>query len=220
MKILELFSGTESFSKVARAREHECFTVDNNPIFKPSLCKDIMDLKVEDIPFKPDIIWASPPCTTFSVASISRHWNKDGTPKESALKGMAIVLKTIAFIREMNPKFWIIENPRGMLRKQSFMPNEFRKTVTYCQYGHVSQKPTDLWNNISDWIPKPMCKPGSPCHEKASRGAKTGIQGIYNKKDYMSCHRSAVARAIIPSDLCQEILDACEIARLAKEKKT
>ena len=212
MKILELFSGTESFSKVARERGHECFTVDNEPKFNPSLCIDIMQLTPEMILEKfgkPDIIWASPPCTTFSVASISRHWNKDGTPKEIAIKGMEIVKKTIEIIKSLNPKFWIIENPRGMLRKQSFMPNEFRKTVTYCQYGHISQKPTDLWNNLN-WIPKPMCKPGSSCHEKASRGAKAGIQGIYNKKDYMSCHRSAVSRAIIPPALCREILEACE----------
>jgi len=34
MKILELFSGTESFSKVARERGHVVFTVDNDKELK------------------------------------------------------------------------------------------------------------------------------------------------------------------------------------------
>jgi len=42
MKILELFSGTESFSKVARERGHECLTVDNNPLFDADLTMDIL----------------------------------------------------------------------------------------------------------------------------------------------------------------------------------
>jgi len=50
MKILELFSGTESFSKVAKARGHRVFTIDNNPKFEPDLCKDILDVTIEDIP--------------------------------------------------------------------------------------------------------------------------------------------------------------------------
>jgi len=45
MKILELFSGTESFSKVAREQGHETFTIDNNMEFKPNLCINILNLK-------------------------------------------------------------------------------------------------------------------------------------------------------------------------------
>ena len=79
MKVLELFSGTESFSKVARERGYECFTIDNNSKFNPNLCKDIFNLELKDIPFKPDIIWASPPCEAFSVSTISRNWKKRET---------------------------------------------------------------------------------------------------------------------------------------------
>ena len=211
MKILELFSGTESFSKVARERGHECFTIDNNSQFNPDLCKDILKVSIKDIPFKPDIIWASPPCTTFSVASIQHYWD-DGKPKnDKTLHGIKIVKKTIDLIKQLKPKFFIIENPRGMLRKQDFMQELKRDTVTYCQYGAKVQKPTDLWNNLNHTF-RAMCKPGSPCHEPASRGARKGVQGINNSFSDLGS-RGKVKRAIVPKELCLEIIKFCEDKR-------
>jgi hypothetical protein len=35
----------------------------------------ILDFDVTKVPFQPDIIWASPPCTGFSVAAIGHHWS-------------------------------------------------------------------------------------------------------------------------------------------------
>lgn len=74
MDTLELFSGTKSFSKVAAALGHSTYTIDLNPKFAPDLVKDVLELEVSDLPYAPAIVWASPPCTTFSVASISTHW--------------------------------------------------------------------------------------------------------------------------------------------------
>ena len=209
MKILELFSGTESFSKVARERNHETFTVDLDRSFKPDLCKDILEFDVSMLPFKPDIIWASPPCTTFSVASMRHYW-EDGKPKnDKTLRGIQIVAKTIGIVSSINPKFYILENPRGMLRKQTMMDFlKKRDTVTYCQYGAGTQKPTDLWNNLNHKF-KPMCKPGSPCHEKASRGARAGVKGITNSFTNLGS-AGKVQRAIVPRKLCLEIIKVCE----------
>ena len=200
MKILELFSGTESFSKIARERGHEVFTIDMDRSFNPSLCKDILDVEIKDIPFKPDIIWASPPCTCFSVASIGSSWIGNYHPKrvETAL-GMAYVLKALKLIKQLEPKFWFIENPRGVLRKMAFMENLPRRTLTYCQYGEKRMKPTDIWTN-STWIPKPMCKNGDSCHVAAPRGSKTGTQGLKN----------SIERSRIPRELCLEIIKACD----------
>jgi len=81
MKVLELFAGSCSFSDVAKEYGHETFTIDNgldlstdNHYSKIDLVADILELSIDDIPFSPDIIWASPPCTTFSIASCSTHW--------------------------------------------------------------------------------------------------------------------------------------------------
>lgn len=211
MKILELFSGMESFSKVARLRGHQTFTIDLDRSFNPDLNIDILDFSISMLPQKfrqPDIIWASPPCTTFSVASIRHYW-ENGKPKnEEALHGIKIIKKTIEIIKEIKPRFFIIENPRGMLRKQDFMQRLKRNTVTYCQYGAKTQKPTDLWNNLF-WKPRAMCKPGADCHERASRGAKTGVQGIQNSFSNLGS-KGKVKRAIVPAELCLEIIKSCE----------
>ena len=229
LKILELFSGTESFSKVARERGHETFTVDSDSQFNPDLCKDILEVTPEEIPFKPDVIWASPPCTKFSVMTIYRNWEKIGKsfyrPKnKETIHAMEMVKKTLSLIKEMKPKFWFIENPRAMLRKQLFMPNEKRKTVTYCQYGLEYQKATDIWTNLDSWIPRKICSPKSPCHIRAPRGSRYGIQSGMsgfrknrpNQKHpdismlNISNKNSSVLRAVVPRELCLEIIKACE----------
>lgn len=152
--------------------------------------------------------------TLFSVASISHYWT-DGKPKnDKALHGIAMMEKAIEIIAEMQPKYWFIENPRGMMRKvidESFkkygIKHYFRQTVSYCQYGHKIMKPTDIWTNCWEWLPKPICKPGAPCHERAGRGAKSGVQGIYNLEWERGRGNSATARGIIPKKLCDEIVE-------------
>lgn len=195
---VELFAGTGSFSKVARARGHNIFRVELDKSFEAELHKDILQVTKKDLPKEIDILWASPPCTAFSVASIGSSWCGDYCPKrvESAL-GMAYVLKTLQLIKELKPKIWFIENPRGVLRKMAFMNDIHRNTVTYCQYGDNRMKPTDIWTNLKMWCPKPMCKNGDICHVPAPRGSKTGTQGLSGAKD----------RSRIPADLFEEIFE-------------
>jgi hypothetical protein len=52
-----------------------------------------------------------------------------------------------------------------------------------------------------------MCKPGSPCHEKASRGSKSGVQGITNSFNNLGS-KGKVQRAIVPELLCKEIFNS------------
>jgi len=201
MKVLELFAGSRSFSKVAEQMGMETFTTDYKDFDKIDYVCDILDFDVLKVPFKPDIIWASPPCTTFSIASCSTHWTPDKKPKtEKCLKGIQMIKKTLEIIDYLKPKFFYIENPRGLLRKMSFMQKVgIRNTVTYCQYGDSRMKPTDIWTNNINWKPRLMCKNGMPCHESAPRGSKTGTQGL--KGNY--------ERSIVPEELCREILKSC-----------
>ena len=201
MKIIELFCGTKSFSKVAEERGHETFTIDFEKSFNPDLCIDILNFDVSMLPenFRnPDVIWSSPPCTTFSCASLGHHWKDKKPITKEAETGLKIIEKTISIIKQLNPKYFFIENPMGMLRIQEMMQQFKRQTVTYCQYGDTRMKPTDLWTNFN-FIGR-RCKNGDRCHVSAPRGSKTGTQGLKDAKE----------RSIIPSKLCIEILSKAE----------
>jgi len=209
MKVLELFAGSRSFSKVAEEMGMETFTTDYKDFDKIDYVCDILDFDVSKVPFKPDIIWASPPCTYFSVASIGHHWNKDHTPKTpEAILGVKIVQKTLDIINYFKPDFYFIENPRGKLRKLDVVKGIQRTTVCYCQYQDSKMKPTDIWtNHLADWFnqkgwkPREMCFNGNTnCHHQpAPRGSQTGTQGL--KGNYL--------RSIVPYELCKEILESC-----------
>ena len=208
MKVLELFAGSRSIGKAAELLGYEVYSSDLNDFEGIDYPIDILDFDTTKVPFKPDIIWASPPCTYFSVASIGKHWNKDHTPKtEQAVFGVKVVKKTIQIIKELNTKYWYIENPRGKLRKLDFMQPLPRTTVWYCTYVDKRAKPTDIWtNNLrsvfnpNGWQPRPECFNGNKnCHhESAPRGSRTGTQGL--KGNY--------ERSKIPNELCLEILKA------------
>jgi len=141
MKILELFSGTGEFSKIAKEEGFSTFTVDNNRNVNSDLNKDILQLKLKDIPFQPDIIWASPPCIDYS------HAKRKGV-SYIELSNM-LVIKTISLILALKPKYWIIENPQtGTLKFQYFMNDLPFTDVSYCRYGKTFRKQTRLWNNF------------------------------------------------------------------------
>lgn len=111
-----------------------------------------------------------------------------------------MIRDTLRLIDELRPRYWFIENPRGGLRKMPFMRELPRYTVTYCQYGDTRMKPTDLWTNHPAPRFKPVCHNGATCHDAAPRGSKTGTQGL----------KGAMARSVIPPELCRHIVNICE----------
>lgn len=187
MKVLELFCGTKSISNAFKEAGHETYTVDWNKDFNPDLVADVGTLTINNVinlcNGKPDVIWCSPDCTTYSIAAISHHRMRE---EDGNLKGISEYAKfcdkvndhVISLINELDPKYFFIENPRGGMRKMHFMKGLPRYTVTYCQYGDIRMKPTDIWTNHPNPKFKPMCKNGDPCHESAPRGSRTGTQGI------------------------------------------
>ena len=205
MNVLELFAGSCSFGNVAKELGYNVFCTDiqGDGWINIDLRIDILDIEPKMIPFKPDIIWASPPCQTFSVASISTYWGGGVgayIPKKAkSYVGLALVQKAKELIEHYNPKYWYIENPRGVLRKLDVVKDlPIRNTVTYCSYGGNNMKPTDIWTNDSNWKPRKMCKNGNRnCHHQpAPRGSKTGTQGL----------KGSYERSKVPPELCLEIL--------------
>ena len=211
MKLLELFAGTRSISKAFEARGHETYSIEWDKRFDGiNLYADIMTVTAADIlrDFgRPDIIWASPDCSTYSIAAISHHRRQepDGNlapVSEYAKRCDAVNQHVLRLIMALLPRYWFVENPRGGLRKMTWMEGLPRYTVTYCQYGDTRMKPTDIWTNHPDPKFRPMCHNGDPCHVSAPRGAKTGTQGLKGSRE----------RAVIPAALCEHIVDICEEA--------
>lgn len=211
MKVLELFAGTRSIGKAFEKAGHEVFSVEWDKNFKDiDLYADVGKLTKNDVVSLcggiPDVIWASPDCTTFSIAAISHHRRKNAeTGNLDAVSDYAkfcdaVDQNVLRLIRELNPKFYFIENPRGGMRKMIWIKDLPRYTVTYCKYGDKRMKPTDIWTNHPNPKFKPMCKNGDSCHESAPRGSRTGTQGLKGAKE----------RSVIPAELCEHIVRICE----------
>lgn len=203
-KVLELFAGSRSIGNKAESLGMEVFSIDWHPFEKINWVGDVQDLKLSDVPFVPDFIWASPDCTTYTIAAISKH--RSGTePKSEYAKKCDVVnqhfLSLIEQWLKLNPNMvFFIENPRGMLRKMSWMQKYKRHTIWYCTYGDDRAKPTDIWTNSNKWIPRPECHNGNKnCHHQpAPRGSRTGTQG----------RKGSYERSKIPEQLCHEVLNS------------
>lgn len=199
MKVLDLFSGFEGWSKPFRDRGHQVLTLDNDPVYGADIVRDILDIKAKNLGYF-DIVLASPPCTQMTVMQIGRHWNKDHTPKTTeAVHALKLVQHTVNLIAGIGPQYWIMENPRAKLRKLYPMTCFERHTVTYCQYGEQRMKPTDLWGKFppSLALHKP-CNNGGPCHVATPRGS-TFSQG-----------KNAFLAAEIPYQLALDVCLAAE----------
>jgi len=204
LKLVELFAGSRCVGKAGEELGMKVFSADWQPFDNIDFVGDIENMKVSDVPFVPDVVWASPDCTTYTIAAISTHRNGTEPKSDYAKKCDQVNRHFISLIKqwlEINPnlKFYI-ENPRGMLRKMPFMQEFKRHTVWYCQYGDDRAKPTDIWTNNDEWLPRPMCHNGNKnCHHQpAPRGSKTGTQG----------RKGSYNRSMIPHQLCIEVLSA------------
>ena len=206
MLIFDFFSGTGSSTQAFKDAGDTVITFEFDPYFEATETVDVMTLTVNyllETYGKPDFVWASPPCTTFSVASIGHHWLRGGTnpvPKtEEARIGQETVVHTRKLLEGLNPRYgFLIENPRGMLRKLPALQGLTRRTVTYCKYGDTRMKPTDLWGDVKGWVARPHCNNGDTCHTPAPRGSQTGTQGLKH-------HR---IKSMIPYELGAEIREA------------
>ena len=199
--MIEFYSGSGHMAAAFKAAGWRVVTFD---LFHPAdHQKDILTLTREEIVSlcggEPSFMWFGTPCTGFSVASIGTHWGggwRKYEPKtDTARLGMALAAKNKEIVSWFPDAKWGIENPRGVLRKLPIYADLRRETITFCQYGDDRMKPTDIWTNMNNWKPRPICKNGDSCHVRAPRGAKTGTQGL----------KGAYERAIYPIEFCKEI---------------
>jgi len=199
MLVLDLFCGTKSLKSVIEKKGYDYIGLDIEEEHEPDICINFLDWDFKSI--EPDIIWASPDCSCYSMASGGRHFGKDKIPKtEKAIIHLKILDKLkecINYHLSINPDLiYYIENPTA--RMSWFIDPLIypRYDVSYCQYGCDRMKPTTIWSNKKDFIPK-KCKNNNPyCnHIRAPRGSKSGTQGIPKNERYK-----------VPNQLLDELL--------------
>lgn len=208
---LDLFSGLGGFSSAFEdADGWEVVTVDIDKGFEPDICTDIHDLGPTGLP-DADVVLASPPCPRFSVACIQKVWHHDTDRrphhlprKADVADAIATVFHTLWLVYEIDPEWWFMENPKGMLRKWIGEPTG---TVHYCQYGSDFMKPTDLWGRHPGSMQYKTCRPGGLDHVSNARDVNTFRD---ESRTRAVDNSNSSERAKVPYDLSAAILSAVE----------
>lgn len=208
MRVLDLFSGLGGFSQPFKDRGHEVTTLDVNPKFRPDVVADVRKIWYPSLSLHGsyDVVLASPPCNAFSIVRAWRGW-----PPELERDGLALVSCTFHLIAEMAPTWWVVENPRGRLRRYIGPP---RQTVHLCNFGREFMKPTDLWGR---W-PGGKLKDPRPCAPHNS--SPNGIVEIKNMKRRTGAmaqesgwsKEASALRAKLPYGLGEELCRRMEAA--------
>jgi len=165
MKVLELFSGTGSVGKVAKELG---WTVVSLDLKNADIETNILEWNYKQYnPGDFDIIWASPPCHTFSKLretaygrKLKAHNGEVFTPelllRDIEEKGLPILRKTEEIIEYLKPKYYFIENPQNGKMKQYLSRPYY--DVDYCRYADWGyQKRTRIWTNLTGFTPK-LCE--------------------------------------------------------------
>ena len=213
--LLELFCGTKSIGKVFDQNGWDVVSVDMLSKFEPTICKNVLDLTVQDIIEKlpknrqtVDVIWASPPCTQYSKC------RTQGGPRD--LEGSdTIVQKVLVLVKYFAVSFFM-ENPQtGLLKSRDVVKGIPFRTIDYCQYADDTfpgryRKRTGIWTN-TDWIPaRALCKP-SLC--KFCSDGKKHDHACQQRSKPGQMRSSLKQLYSIPSALPQELVDYLHCTR-------
>ncbi len=145
---IDFCCGLKGFSGAFLDDGWEVITVDIEPKFEPTICKDIRDLTVEDIEcvarsklinYDMVVVLASPPCERLSQAP--HVW-----PLPGIREALEIVGAVLELITDIKPKYWCLENPST--GKMRWFIGEPAKRIRLNAFGYKTVKPTGLWGNI------------------------------------------------------------------------
>ena len=209
MKLLELFSGTGSVGEPFRRNGNEVISVDIDGRFGCEIQEDILQFAYVKIPWIPDILWASPPCTEYSRAKTR---GKRDLKLADSLVAKFIEIRD--YFLELNPSMlWFCENGTGTLLWDRSVAETLypRVTLSYCQYnGPGYRKNTTIATN-APWTPKPKCDPKTCKQVRDGRhilSAQQGPEKIKGKRAaHDKCSRDTLHK--IPDALCEEIYNVC-----------
>ena len=206
MRLLELFSGTGSVGDVAGAMGFEVVSLD---LKDANINCDVMlwDYTTYPVGYF-DVVWASPPCDTFSrvrQTNIGRYGiTRESLTHDMMTIGLPILRKTEEIIDYFQPHLYFIENPQTGHMKD-FITRPFYD-VDYCKYSDWGmRKRTRIWTNKEGFVPK-LCN--KDCgYIKDGRHLVCATGGNRKQKGQGSGTSKAL-RFRIPSALIEELLTA------------
>ena len=184
-RVLELFAGTGSVGKVCEELGYEVISLD---LQNADINIDILqwDYKSAFPVGHFDLIWASPPCNTFSKmrnCHIGHSLTWDDIENDMEEIGLPILDRALEIINYFKPHLYFIENPQTG-RMKDYMEGIPFYDVDYCKYANFGyKKRTRIWTNKKRFVPKVCNKdcgqivPGTNRHE-------TGIDRVKLAEKY------------------------------------
>jgi hypothetical protein len=184
-----LCSGKEGFEQAFKlAVDWEVITIDIVKKHKPTIQADINFLPLIK-KLNPDALLSGPMCDNFTL--MSNQW-----PKIGIRDALTLVGSCLEAVNYLQPKKWLLENPKGRLRWFIGKPAQ---TIYYSDYdfNYKAQKPTDLWGNIRLPMPKGVRRP------------RTKLNGKHTPNFYKAFSNNPSDNAAVPLGVSQAILEAC-----------
>jgi hypothetical protein len=215
MRLLNLFSGTDSLVLPWRKKGHEVTSVDIDPRYNPEICEDILQLAYCKLP-TPDVVWTSPDCSQYArCRTRAKH------PRNLALADslVAKAIEIITYFQELNPDLiWFIENGDSTMLWRRDVAKDLTNyaVLDYCQYnGPGYRKRTRLaFSENLRWVPRPLCKPKACSQCVGGKHILTAQQGPGKKNGTRTASRldkcSLDTLHGLPRQLTEEILAVCQ----------
>ena len=206
MRLLELFSGTKSVSKVARELGWQTLSLDICPRHSPDLCMDILLFDETRYPKDYfDMIWASPDCRAYSVARTNAKIPQD----EAMAASDKLVAKTLQIVSHFGCAY-CIENPAtSRLWNRDVAVGLQCVTGSYCCHDYKYRKNTNFASNFLGKLP--LCPGPGLCPAMVGRRhiehAQRGSGGV------MPRDHTTDELHTIPEGLVREIFRQLQIFR-------
>lgn len=136
--MVDLFSGFGGASEAMKQNGWQVIRIDNEPRVKPDILADIRQLPIE-LPDRPLLVWASPPCTYYSRYDLMFHGGL--FPNEPA-PSLELWRASEAAIKAIDPHYWVIENVRGARR---FHGNPCYRFRSYYIWTNIPMMLRPIW---------------------------------------------------------------------------
>ena len=207
MRLLELFAGTGSIGKMFRARGWEVISIDIDATTNQTFVAEILNCDDQMLGGNFDAVWASPPCTQYSIAR-----SNSKTPRDLETSDR-LVQRVIDIFDFFNPTCWAFENPQtGLLKSRKVVENIPFVDVEYCMYGARYRKRTRIWTNATGQHWTRLCD-----HDCEASTGKTHVSWAQKGNENNGYGYTTHAFYAIPPLLCSQVYASAKgVIRLSR----